>query len=61
MGKTSEELTRMVGVEPVATVIRSGRLRWYGHVVKRGDEYWVRKCVEFRVEGVIPVGRPGRT
>ena len=61
MGKTNEELRRMVGVEPVATVIRGGRLRWYGHVVRRGDEDWVRRCVEFRVECGRPVGRPGRT
>ena len=28
--RTNEELRRMVGVEPITTVIRSGRLRWYG-------------------------------
>ena len=35
-GKTSEELTKLVGVEPITTVIRSGRLRWYGHVMRTG-------------------------
>ena len=29
--RTSEELRRLVGVEPITTVIRSSRLRWYGH------------------------------
>ena len=29
--RTNEELRRLVGVEPIITVIRSGRLRWYGH------------------------------
>ena len=29
--KTSEELRKMVRVEPITTVIRSGRLRCYGH------------------------------
>ena len=28
--KTSEELRRSVGVEPITPVIGSGRLRWYG-------------------------------
>ena len=28
------ELRRLVGVEP----IKSGRLRWYGHVMRKGDE-----------------------
>ena len=58
--RTSEELRRLVGVEPITTVIRSGRLRWYGHVMRKGDDDWVKKCMEFRVEDRIPVGRPKR-
>ena len=38
---TNEELRRLVGDEPITTVIRSGRLRWYGHVMKKSDEDWV--------------------
>ena len=34
-----------------------GRLRWYGHVMRKGDEDWVKKCLENRVEGRRPVGR----
>ena len=55
------ELRRMVRVEPITTVIRSCTLRWYGHVMRKGDEDWVKKCMEFRVEGRRPVGRPRRT
>ena len=36
--KTSEELRNLFGVEPITTVIRSGRLRWYGHVTRVSDE-----------------------
>ena len=40
----------------------SGRLRWYGHVMRKNYEDWVEKCMEFRVEGRRrPVGRPRRT
>ena len=46
--RTSEESRRMVGVEPITTVIRSGRLRWYGHVKRKSNEDWVKKCMEFR-------------
>ena len=56
--RTNEELRRLVGVEPITTFIRSGRLRWYGHVMRQGDEDWVKKCLEYRVEGRILVGRP---
>ena len=34
--RTSQELRRLVGVESITTVIRSGRLRWYGHVMRTG-------------------------
>ena len=56
--RTSKELRRLVGVQSITTVIRSGRLRWYGHVMRKSD--WVKKCMEFRVEGRIPVGGPRR-
>ena len=60
--KASAELRKLVvGVEPITTVIRSGRLRWYGHVMRKNEENWVSKCMEFRVEGSIPTGRPRRT
>ena len=58
---TSEELRKLVGVEPITTVIRSGRLKWYGHVMRKSDEDWVIKCIEYRVEGRRPVGQPRRT
>ena len=40
--KTSEELSELVEVEHITTVIKSGRLRWYEHVM--------RKSIEYRVE-----------
>ena len=59
--RTNEELRRLIGVEPITTFIRSGRLRWYGHVMRKGDGDWVKKCMEHRVEGRKPVGRPIKT
>ena len=34
--RTNEELRRLVGVEFITTVIRSGRLRCYGHLMRTG-------------------------
>ena len=34
--RTHEELRRLVGVEHIRT-LRGGRLRWYGHVMRKGD------------------------
>ena len=42
--RTNEELRRLVGVDPITTFIRSDRLRWYGHVMRKGDEDWVKKA-----------------
>ena len=59
--RTNEELRRLVGVEPITTFIRGGRLRWYGHVMRKGDGDCVKKCMEYRVEGRRPVGRQRKT
>ena len=59
--KTSEELRELVGVEPITTFIKSGRLRWYEHVMRKSDEDCVKKSMGYRVESRRPVGRPART
>ena len=38
--RTNEELKRLVGVEPITTFIRGGRLRWYGHVMRKSEEMY---------------------
>ena len=48
--RTSKELRELVGVEPITTVIKSGRLRSYEHVMRKNDEDWVKKSMEHRVE-----------
>jgi len=37
------------------------RLRWYGHVLRKGDNDWVKKCMEYEVEGARLRGRPKNT
>ena len=58
--RTSEELRELVGVEPITTVFKSGRLRWYEHVMRKSDEDWVNKSMEYRVESRRPIARPAR-
>jgi len=33
----------------------------YGHVLRKEDNDWVKKCMEYRVEGARPRGRPKKT
>ena len=42
-------------------VLQQNRLRWYGHVLRKEDDDWVKKCMEYEVEGRRPRGRPKRT
>ena len=55
--RRSDELRKLDGVEPITTVIRSGRLRWYGHVMRKSDEDWAKKSLEYIVVAIRPVGR----
>ena len=53
---TNKELRELVGVEPITTVIKSGRLRSYEHVMRKSEEDWVKKSMEYRrVESRRPV------
>ena len=36
--RTNEELRKLLGVEPITTVIINSRLRWYGHGMKTNNE-----------------------
>ena len=53
--RTSEELRELVEVLSITSVIKSGRLRWYEHVMRKSDEDWVKKCMEYIVESRRPV------
>ena len=58
---SSEELRQRLDLEGVKDVIRRGRLRWYGHVMRKQDEDWVKKCISMEVDGKKPRGRPKLT
>jgi len=42
-------------------VLQQNRLCWYGHVLRKEDDDWVKKCMEYELEGPRPRGRPKRT
>ena len=45
----------------IALVLQQNRLRWYGHVLRKDDDDWVKKCMEYEVQHPRPRGRPKRT
>ena len=57
----SKELKERLGIDDIALVLQQNRLRWYGHVLRKDDDDWVKKCMEYEAEGPRPRGRPKRT
>ena len=57
----SKELRERLGIDDIALVLQQNRLHWYGHVLRKDDDDWVKKCMEYEVECPRPRGRPKRT
>ena len=47
----NEHIRSTVKVERLGMKMREGRLRWYGHVMKRDQEYVGRKMMEMELPG----------
>ena len=59
--KKSKELRELLGLEPVSLMIKKSRLRWFGHVKRKDDNDWVKRCIICEVEGIRQRGRPKKT
>jgi len=57
----SKVLRERLGIDDIALVLQQNRLRCYGHVLRKDDDDWVKKCMEYEVEGLRPRGRPKMT
>jgi len=49
----SRQLRERLGIDDIALVLQQNKLRWYGHVMRKEDD-WVKKCMEYEVEGPRP-------
>ena len=56
----NEHIRSTVKVEWLGMKMREGRLRWYGHVMRRDQEYVGRKMMEMELPGKRKRGRPKR-
>jgi len=50
-----------LGLDDIITVLQQNRLRWYGHVLRKEDNDWMKKCTEYKVDGARPRGTPKKT
>ena len=56
----NEHIRSTVKVEQLGMKMREGRLRWYGHVMRRDQEYVGRKIMEMELPEKRKRGRPKR-
>ena len=56
----NEHIRSTVKVEQLGMKMREGRLRWYGHVMRRDQEYVGKKMMEMELAGKRKRGRPNR-
>ena len=56
----NEYIRGTVKVERLEMKMKEGRLRWYGHVMRRDQEYVGRKMMKMELTGKRKRGRPKR-
>ena len=56
----NEHIRSAVKVERLGMKMRESRLRWYGHVMRRDQEYVGRKMMEMELPGKRRRGKPKR-
>jgi len=57
----SKELRERLGIDDIILILQQNKLRWYRHVLRKEDTDWVKKCMEYEVEGSRPRGRLKKT
>jgi len=46
----SKELRERLGLDDIILVLQENNLRWYGHVLQKEENYWVKKYMEYEVK-----------
>ena len=54
----NEELSDLYSLSNILRVVKSGRMRWAGHVVRMGEGRGVHRVLVGKPEGNRPLGRP---
>ena len=44
------ESRERLGIGDIILILQQNRLRWYGHVLRKEDTDWVKKCMELEYE-----------
>ena len=60
LDRIRNELRGTTKVEEISKKVEESRLKWYGHVLRREDEYVVKRVMGMEVLGKRRRGRPKR-
>jgi len=44
---SNSDLGERLGRDDIITAIQQHRLRWFGHVLRKAENDWVKKCMDF--------------
>ena len=53
-GVPSQELRERLGMDDIILMLQQNNLCWYRLVLRKEDTDWVKKCMEYEVEGFRP-------
>src|SRR5437867_10609628 len=59
--RRTKDLRKGLDIESVDRVVSRGRLRWFGHVERKGADDWVSECRRLEVVGGVGKGRNRKT
>jgi len=57
-GVPGKGLRETLGLDDIISVLQQSRLQWYRRVLRKEDNDWVKKCMEYEVEGARSRDRP---
>jgi len=55
------ELRQRLGIDDIITAVQRNWLRWYAHVLRKDENDWVKKCIDYEAKGIRRRGRPRKT
>ena len=50
---SNKALRGRLGIDCVSDLVRRSRLRWFGHVERKDDQQWVKKCMDFNLRWMV--------
>jgi len=57
----SKRLRERLRLDDIISVLQQNRLQWYGHVLRKEVNDWMKKCMEYEADGARPRGRPKKS